>query len=171
MKPIKPYLYLYRVIQILAVVLVISGFVSCDSPYLAHEYEDLPKSVWYYDSAATFKFQIKQTKTPYNLYYRIRNTRDYPFYNLYVKTELVDEEGNIVRKKQHEVNLLHPKDGTPLGNGESLYDHEVLLFPDLSFAEKGKYQFRIKQYMRLDSLEGVNAVGFSLIPATKEVEE
>lgn len=151
-----------------ASLLALLVFSSCESPYTVHEYKNLPEAIWHYDSAASFQFMVEDPAKPYDLYYHIRNNREYPFYNLYVKTELLDGEGKLVRKKLHEVNLMHPKDGTPLGNGESLYDHEILLFPNMKFEKSGNYQFNIKQYMRLDTLEGVTAVGLSLMPVVQE---
>ncbi len=146
----------------LGILFFISLLASCESPYLAHEYRDFEQGFWPYDSTAVFQFEVSNTQEPYDLYYRVRNNREYPYYNLYVKCEIQDAQGNLVRKTQDEVHLLHPKEGRPLGNGESLYDHEVLVFPNLSFEKAGKYEFHLKQFMRLDTLEGITAVGFSL---------
>ena len=150
-----------------ALLLALIGLLlpSCDSPYTAHAYRDYtPEAIWPYDSVAVFDFNIDNTATAYDISYRIRNTRDYPYYNLYVQCSLLDKDGKVLRQKQDEVYLMHPKTGEPLGNGESLFEHEVKLWEAYEFKEHGKYQFRINQYMRLDTLEGITAVGFSVLP-------
>jgi gliding motility-associated lipoprotein GldH len=153
--------------------LLAAGFAACllaacQPNYLVHEYRDFPQGYWAYDSAAVFEFSVEQAQQPYDLYYRLRNTRDYPFYNLYVRWELLDEAGSPVREQLQEVHLMHPQTGKPLGNGESLYDHAVPALEQFRFEKPGRYRFRLQQYMRLDSLPGLQAVGFSLLAAEGE---
>jgi gliding motility-associated lipoprotein GldH len=144
------------------ILIALMGFMlfSCQQQHVFHSYQDLPSNVWVAAQPTSFQFEVK-TAGEYVLSYHLRNTREYPFYNLYVQYELLDEQGKILRQQLHESNLMHPKTGAPLGNGESLYDHSVQLFRH-RFDSPGQYQFKISQYMRLDSLQGVQAVGLTI---------
>lgn len=154
-----------RLFQWTAVCVGMLAFWSCSSPYTAHEYRDFaPDNIWHYDSVAVFDFTIDNTAPTYDISYHLRNTREYPYYNLYTQCTMLDAEGKIVRQKQDELYLMHPQTGAPLGNGKSMYDHEVVLWEKYQFEKPGKYQFRVSQNMRLDSLEGVTSVGFSILP-------
>jgi gliding motility-associated lipoprotein GldH len=146
--------------RILFVALLGMLFAGCQPQHIFHAYQDLPGQVWPVGAPASFQFSI-ETPAEYALSYHVRNTRDYPFYNLYVKYEILDAQGVLVRQQIHETNLMHPQTGVPLGNGESIYDHSIPAIKH-RFEQPGTYQFRISQYMRVDTLQGIQAIGFTV---------
>ncbi|MGB0522216.1 MAG: gliding motility lipoprotein GldH [Flammeovirgaceae bacterium] len=134
---------------------------ACNDGVVYNEFKDLEANNWHYDSMAIFNFRAEQGK-PHDLFYNIRYNLDYPYYNLYVKYELSDAQGNLLRSSLQEANLMHPDTGVPLGSGESIFDSKLPLLEQYEFPATGDYQFKIKQYMRLDTLPGILAVGVTL---------
>lgn len=141
--------------------LVATLFWACSKQAVHNEYKDLDIGNWHYDSTAVFNFHVDQAGK-YDLYYNIRYNLDYPYYNLYVKYELADADGKLLRSAMQEANLMHPDTGVPLGSGESIFDSKLSLLDSYDFVQTGEYQFKIKQYMRLDTLPGILAIGMTL---------
>lgn len=147
------------------IVLCFFFLCGCGASAVYEKNYDLKNSSWYADSTLTFKFNIAETDVKYNFYYNFRNTKSYPFYNLYLTYHLEDEKGNLIKTELQNATLFDAKTGKPFGNGiGGIYTHQ-LLHPSLTnfkFNKKGNYIFKIKQYMRKNPLEGVQAVGIRL---------
>ncbi|TAE47449.1 MAG: gliding motility lipoprotein GldH [Cytophagia bacterium] len=141
------------------------GLCGCGASVVYEKNYDLKNSSWYADSTLTFQFNITEIDAKYNFYYNLRNTKSYPFYNLYLTYHLEDEKGNLVKTELQNATLFDAKTGKPFGNGVGgVYTHQ-LLHPSLAnfkFTKKGNYKFKIKQYMRKNPLEGLQAVGIRL---------
>ncbi len=141
------------------------GIWGCTSDATYEAYITFENQAWYADSVARFDFTIENTSVPYRLDYYIRNSLEYPYYNLYVQYELLDSDGRILRTSLEENNLMHPQSGKPFGEGSgSVFDHTFPLMQSYSFEKTGAYQLVLKQYMRLDTLGGIHAVGFRIAP-------
>ena len=57
-------------------------------------------------------------------------------------------------------NLFDPKTGEPFGNGlGDVFDHQFLLLENYKFERPGPYNFKLQQYMRMDSLPEVLSAG------------
>ncbi|MCU0392632.1 MAG: gliding motility lipoprotein GldH [Thermoflexibacter sp.] len=136
---------------------------SCDSTRLFEEYKDLPERKWRSAEAITFNFQITDTVQSYNLYYNIRNTLSYPYYNLYITYELLDGADKVIAQKMLQNNLMHPQTGEPYGDGiGDLFDHRFVLLSDYKFSQSGSYKLRLRQYMRMNELPEIVAVGMRI---------
>jgi gliding motility-associated lipoprotein GldH len=153
--------------NLLVIFSIIFLFTSCQEKSIYNQYVDLNDEGWILNSPIHFELEIENASKPVNLFYNIRNDISYPFYNLYVKYELTDSNGKIVRSNMHEANLMDPTTGAPIGTGESLFDNQILLLKNFQFPESGKYKFSIKQYMREEKLDGIWAVGLTI----KEIEK
>lgn len=135
---------------------------SCNNNVVYNSFQDLEKGNWRYDSTAVFDFYVDNADKPYDLCYNVRYNLEYPYYNLYVKYELTDATGKLLRASMQEANLMHPDTGVPLGSGESIFDSQLSLLKNYQFPAVGDYQFKIRQYMRMDTLPGILAVGVTL---------
>lgn len=141
--------------------------IGCDSQVAQEEFIDLKESRWYADSTIRFQFKVVDTTQPYNLYYNIRHNLSYPYYNLYVQYQIHKETEKVTWVRKDE-NLMSPSTGVPLGQGSSdIYSCRFNVLQNHNFKEAGTYIFELKQDMRLDTLEGVSAVGFRLEFANK----
>jgi len=133
---------------------------ACDPDRVYEQYHDIPKNQWYIDSVQSFTFTIDDPKVPYNIYYNIRNSVSYPYYNLFVTYYLTDEKGRQLSSQLQELTLMDAKTGKPLGDGlGDIFDHQVISMANYTFPQKGTYTFRIKQYMRKDPLPEIMSVG------------
>lgn len=148
---------------ILMVLTCIIGLVSCDKNRVYEVNAELSDKFWLADSTVTFDFEVKNTKTKYNLLYNIRNTIDYPYHNLYIRYSLKNSDGRQIAGKLVGQNLFDPVTGQPYGSGlGDVFDHQFKLLNNYKFSNVGKYQLELKQYMRMDTLPDILAVGYRL---------
>ena len=161
---------LQSILYVVGYFLIVLSALSCGERKYYEGFESFPDKNWYYDSLSTFQFDIDETSKPYNVYFVLRNSLDYEFYNIYVKYYLKNQEGKIERTGLSEFILMDSKtgkpfgdDGTPFGSGGAyLYDHKFMLLENYQFEKTGAYQLEFKQYMRLDTLAEVLGVGANL---------
>ncbi len=134
---------------------------SCDSARVFEQYKEFENRKWSAKNVVTFNFTIQDINQSYNIYYNVRNTLAYPYYNIYNTYELADQTGKIIESKMVENNLMHPQTGEPLGNAASgdLFDNQFPLLENYKFTKIGDYQLRIRQYMRMEELPEIVAVG------------
>lgn len=133
---------------------------ACDNSRVFEGYKDFTNRKWSAREVVTFDFEIQNANLPYNLYYRVRNTLSYPYYNLYITYEIVDSQGKVLVAKMIDNNLMHPQTGEPLGSGSGdLFDNQFVLLSNHQFLAAGKYQVRLHQYMRVEELPEILAVG------------
>ncbi|MCS7018245.1 MAG: gliding motility lipoprotein GldH [Cytophagales bacterium] len=131
--------------------------------------QDLPQSQWLRNQPLTFRFEIKDHIPAYQISCAVRYSPAYPFYNLYLQSELKDEAGNSLQKTLKEGNLFEPETGEPLGNGiGDWYEQEWVLVPSYRFAANGKYELSIGQYMRPDTLPAIASVSIVIRPLSEE---
>ncbi len=133
---------------------------ACDPDRVYETYHDIPNNQWFIDSTQAFSFAITDASVPYNVYYNVRNSVAYPYYNLFVRHYLTDAQGKTLSSKEQELTLMDAKTGKPLGDGlGDIFDHQVVSLPGYKFPKAGTYTFRIKQYMRKDPLPEIMSVG------------
>ncbi|WP_288425547.1 gliding motility lipoprotein GldH [uncultured Spirosoma sp.] len=146
-----------------ALVLLVGLLVGCDSNAVFNEYTDIDDGKWYIKNAPSFTFEIKDASIPYNLYYNLRNSLSYGYYNLYLTRYLRDSSGKEIESKLDELILMDPKTGKPNGDGlGDLFDHKFLFKRNYLFPKPGKYTIQVRQYMRQDPLLNVQSVGISV---------
>jgi gliding motility-associated lipoprotein GldH len=141
------------------------------------EYFSVSKSTtgyWHKDSIVEFTFDVKDTTQVYNCFINIHNTEAYKFDNLFLITAMQFPYGKIV------VDTLEYKmafkDGRLMGEGLGSLKYNKLWYKEsVRFSEQGKYNLEIRQAMRkagavepLEKLTGVEEIGFSYEPVTKE---
>ena len=137
--------------------------VSCDEKAIYKGIDDIKDGRWYIKNAPEFTFEIEDTTVTYSVYYNIRNSLSYPYYNLYIRRYLLDSSGKVLESKQDELTLLDPKTGKPLGYGlGDLFDHRISMMKKYRFAKSGKYTIRLRQYMRQNPLPEVYGVGVTV---------
>lgn len=145
---------------------------ACDPGRVYEENVDLKSPtgdpyVWDVQQRPTFTFSITDTAARYNLYFNVRNASGYGFYNLYLKHTLTGPSGRPVGVPLlHQLVLMNPKTGEPLGAGAGdIFDHQFLALPNQHFAQVGNYKLTLEQYMRQNQLPGIMAVGVRVAKA------
>jgi gliding motility-associated lipoprotein GldH len=155
---------LKNTIYLLFALLSMINLTACGKKSHFEGYKNLAEKRWIVDSAAVFQFEVAEDTKSYQIYYNIRNTISYPYYNLYLNYELLDASGKVVVAQRTENNLLNPKTGEPYGKGiGDLYAHEFVALQNFKFPKKGSYTLKLKQDMRLDTLPEIVAVGVRVV--------
>lgn len=146
---------------ILFLVVVLS---ACDSDRLYEQNINLKERYWRADEPMIFDFNIKDTSQPYTIYYNVRNSLEYPYARLFIQYTLADSVGTQIDKKLNAQFLFDQKTGKPFGQSGigDVFDHQFLIIEKQVFKHPGKYQLKIEQYNRQDTLRGILAVGFRL---------
>jgi gliding motility-associated lipoprotein GldH len=134
---------------------------ACDDTRVYEQITDFEKRQWVVTDKPQFEFQIEDVSQKYNLYGNIRNAVSYPYARLFFTYYLQDSSGAEIQKKLMTEFLFDAKTGKPFGKGGigDLYDHRFLLLKDYQFERKGNYTVKFEQFMRLDTLPGIFAVG------------
>ena len=146
-------------------VALLAGLMACqgDPNVVYKENTDIDGGNWYVKNTPAFRFTIADASQPYDLYYTLRHTLTYPYYNLYITRYLTDERGREIESRLDELLLMDAKTGQPRGKGlGDLYDNRVLMKRAYRFPKPGTYTLRLKQYMRQDPLPDVVSVGISV---------
>ena len=143
--------------------LVVILMYACNSNRIYERNVKFSDRIWNKDSAAVFKFEITDINTDYTFYFNLRNTILYPYQNIYLTYSMEDTLGNVYDSDLTNINLFDSKTGRPYGNGMGdIFDHQYMVIEDYQFNNPGTYLFRIKQYMRMDSLPEIMSVGLRI---------
>lgn len=159
------------------ILLVVSVFAmvflsSCaDNNRYFEQNVDIVDAQWDRSQTPEFSFTIEDTSSSYHLVYTVRNSSEYPYYNLYLNSQLVDSTGLIVANFDNELYLFDATTGKPYGASTNLlgdalgeiYDGRYLCQSYYKFDKPGHYTFSIEQGMRKEeALEGIMAIGLRI---------
>jgi gliding motility-associated lipoprotein GldH len=143
---------------------------ACDPNRVYEENTDLKSPtgdayVWDVQQRPSFTFPIADTAARYQVYFNVRNASAYGFYNLYLKHTLTGPDGRVVGTPLlHQMVLLNPKTGEPLGAGAGdIFDHQFLALRHVHFARPGNYKLTLEQYMRQNQLPGIMSLGVRVV--------
>lgn len=140
--------------------LILSG---CDENVVYKAHEDIDDGLWYIKNKPTFKVEIKDTTATYNMYYLLRNTLQYPYYNLYLTRKFEAPGNKVISNTLEEVYLSNEATGKPFGHGlGDLFDHKIPFLKNYRFPRSGTYTFTLAQSMRQNPLPFVMSVGISV---------
>lgn len=152
-------------LSLLFILLLVSG---CNRNKIYDKIIDLPGRSWPKSQDIDFQFRITDTHPGYDLFYNIRNSILYKYYNLYLSCSLEDTLGNVLETKLSNYDLFDAKTGKPLGDGlGDLFDHRFPVLSNYHFNNPGTYRFRVKQYMREDTLMEIMSIGL-VVKKSKE---
>jgi gliding motility-associated lipoprotein GldH len=123
----------------------------------------LDNSNWVQQEPIDITFDITDPTATYSLYYTLRYTVDYPYYNIWLNRSILNSKQQMISKKLQGLDLFNGKSGEPMGGGfGNSFDIEILSDSTLRFPTAGTHTLRIQQYMRQDTLKGIEAVGIKL---------
>ena len=94
----------------------------------------------------------------------IRNSIEYPYARLFVNYQLKGQDSVSLSKELISVYLFDQKSGKPFGTSGigDIYDHQFSLVKKYSFKKTGYYKMNIQQFMRMDTIPGILAIGLRL---------
>jgi len=115
---------------------------------------------WLYAKSVKATIEVKDPAIAYNIFFKVRNTADYRYSNLYV---IVRIKGNNLTKSTRYQFQLAKTDGEWLGKGSGdLYSHTFPLLKKFRFPATGKYELEVEQNMRNNPLVGISDVGITV---------
>lgn len=136
-------------------------FAACDNSRVYELDHDFAGRTWQVKDKPEFEFDITDSVQLYNVYYKIRNSSDYPFSRIFVQYNLIDPKKVDVQNKLLSNNLFDQKTGMPLGSSSigDKFDHQFLILGKYKFNRIGKHTIKFEQFMRTDTLPGIEALG------------
>jgi gliding motility-associated lipoprotein GldH len=141
--------------------LICALLLGCDQSRVYEQNTDFTKRYWLVNEKPEFEFTIDKPADKYVVYSNIRNTISYPYARIFFTYHLQDSTGADIEKKLVTQYLFDAKTGKPFGNSGlgDIYDHRFELLKDYQFKHRGKYKIKFEQMMRVDTLQGILAVG------------
>lgn len=138
-----------------------SIILGCDENRIYETNIPLENRIWHQDSVLHFDFEISQSKQLYNLLTNVQYTNEYAYRNLYIRYTLHDSTGAELNSELLENKLFTDKLGKPMGSSAigDIYELQSPLLQEYQFPNRGKYSISLAQYMRVDSLEELSAIG------------
>lgn len=132
------------------------ALISCGSSDLSHTFKD---EKWIASDTVTFQHTVEKGQTPV---FRIENTYTdaYPFQNIYLKIWAKSPSGKTTEYLALDT-LIRPA-GEWRVAGSSPHLLPFVNNPKIDFSETGNYTVKLIQYMRKDTLEGVQSLGIRL---------
>jgi len=148
----------------LFLILVPCAFLSCTTIDLYEKHVTIPGHAWKNSFKPSFKFTIKDTTSPYQLYFIIRHGEKYNYNNIYINFYSQGNEGDSTQKARFDLTLATHEGW--LGSGmDDIYEHRIPITPTgeaFYFRRSGDYQFTVEQIMREDPLQHVYDVGLRI---------
>ncbi len=118
---------------------------------------------WLQKEKVEIPFEINDTTKSYDLLVAIRQSNDYPYYNLYFIPKIINADGYVIKRGFSEAFFYGARTGKPKGTGlGDMYSHQYSIFKGLRFTRMGKYKISLEQFMRTDTLKGIVSAGASI---------
>lgn len=137
-------------------------FSGCDKNLIYTRYYKIPQFNWKYENKIRFNFEIKDTKSDYEISLHLRNASIYPFSNIWVNVEILDSKGKSMFINRYEFTLAD-ETGRWLGKGlGDIIDNQYLIIDKIHFDKKGNYTALVNHEMRIDVVPGIMDVGLSV---------
>ncbi|MFY9154226.1 MAG: gliding motility lipoprotein GldH [Prolixibacteraceae bacterium] len=143
------------------ILIIVTGFASCDRKKVFESYYELNPKGWNKDSVVVFNVPLTDTTRNHSLFVNIRNKGTYPYSNLYLFLSVGAPDGSLVTDTVE--FTLAEASGKWKGSGiGGLHDNQILYKTSVYFPRKGNYKFMIKQGMRDNVLEGIRDIGLRI---------
>jgi gliding motility-associated lipoprotein GldH len=142
-------------VRILVLVALLAA-ASCSKPVLVDQEFPIPEKGWTYADSLEWNFEVTDTNTIYNLLLTIDHQMAYGAQNCYVRIHTIFPAG----ERLSQVVSLDLQNTTGRWLGKCSGDNCSVTIPiqeNAFFNQKGKHAIRLEQYMRRDSLIGLNS--------------
>jgi len=131
-------------------------FISCNENHTYSFEKKIENNLWSYDDEVKFYPQIDDASLLYDLSLQIKHGEFYSFENIYIR--ISDDFTGVLNVDTISFNLSN-RNGFWIGTeNNDYYDATFLLRKGFKFPKKGKYNFKIEQFTREDSLTEINSI-------------
>ena len=132
---------------------------SCNQNRVFEEYYGMEIQAWNIEDTVSFEVERDLTYDKAVLIFKYNN--DYEYRNLYFRYILSDSLGKELDSRLINVPLFESTSGKPLGKG---YGSTFTNYDTLAINNKIDFhKIHLLQYMRVDELKGIEAIGLKLI--------
>jgi gliding motility-associated lipoprotein GldH len=139
-------------------------FTACGDRPVFESTKQFEQGIWMYRDTVNFDFNIADTSARYDLGLVLQHAVNYPNQNIYVRLKTKFPDGRRVTDVQS--FDFFDQQGKALGkcsgNGCSL---ESELQKNTKFRQAGNYVLTVEQWMRRDSLAGIEQITLSVAKA------
>lgn len=133
--------------------------VACSSNREFEVYQGMDALSWNLQDTIAFNMEYPLPEGPSILAVKYNN--NYPYRNLYLRYILTDSLGEVMESELINIALFESTSGRPLGKG---YGSTFTKYDTLAFQNQEPYQkIEFLQYMRLEDVEGIEAIGLKRI--------
>lgn len=148
----------------LILVAIASLIVACDAGRIYQERRSLsPEMTWDKDSSLTYKVDVLDVETAYDIEIDIRTVDFYQFANLWLFVNTESPTGAVQRDTIE--YMLRDEKGFSNGHRMAFGEVEDYDFPfkhNIKFPAPGTYTFQIQHGMRMEILPFVDEVGLTV---------
>ena len=145
-------------------ILVLLGLfllVGCGPSYFFEQKKDIPNGVWTWRDSLDFVFEIKDTTAIYNLYLDVKAKDSYPNENIYLKLFTGFPDGHRLEYTRS-FNVFDTKGALIGKRSGSAATQQFVLQENAFFSTPGSYKITVQQFLRLDSIEGIESIGLAV---------
>ena len=141
-----------------ALCLLLAG---CGDDVIYEKTLDVPDGTWVYEDTLNFDFDITDTAQSYGLLLDVTHAGDFGFQNLYVQFHTTYPSGN----KETQLVSLELAARSGIWNGKCSGNEctvEIPLQEKAIFKEPGRHTLSVEQYMRQNTLPGINSMALRI---------
>ncbi|MGM0944616.1 MAG: gliding motility lipoprotein GldH [Bacteroidota bacterium] len=146
--------------KILILVVISTLLLSCDGNRIYEDFVSVNQQSWAETDSLSFDLKgldLQEKKT----LLAIRYNENYNFSNCYIRIISKDSTGLILENKLLNIPLFDSKTGEPLGKG---YGSTFTKYDTLPFSLKSTTEgLTLLQYMRVETLPGIEAAGIKVL--------
>jgi gliding motility-associated lipoprotein GldH len=156
-------LYLYCLILFIC--------LACEDSIIYQEKHVCMHQLWPTTTAQEFSFPITDSTQAYDIILLVTNQPDYPYQNLFVAYTLKTATTQTLQQGLSNCILFEPKTGKPLGEGWfQSKKHQFVVLPGYQFQQPGNYCIELNQFMRTDTLQGIQSIGIQITKARQPAQ-
>lgn len=153
--------------RLICMFLLTISFASCEQKILFQEEKTIPGGIWTYRDTLNFTFSVTDTSELYNMYVEFAHADVFPNQNIYLKLRTLFPDGKRLGKTRS--FDLFDSQGASTGkcSGGDCHVRSVLQ-DNAYFNTPGEYVITLEQFMRRDSIEGIQSIGLVIEKAGKK---
>lgn len=159
---------IYKTIIPIAIFLLLSSCLS--SPYYQKNYS-VPGNQWDYNFEPSFKFEVTDTNSLYNLHFLVRHTDAYPYSNIWLMIYTKKPGDTTFERTRIEIPLSEPS-GKWLGRGMGeIWEHRMPISHEgdtVMLRKAGMWEIKFGHNMRINPLPEVLQVGMRVEKQPKQ---
>lgn len=133
-------------------------FLSCGEKHLFYSENQFENLKWAHAEKFISSVIIESTEKQYDISFQIKHNDNYPFENIYLR--ITDD---FTGKEIIDTVNINLSDNYGIWKGDkngNVFKQKTILRKSHKFPQKGNFNIKIEQLTRVDSLLGVQSVGF-----------